>query len=117
MDFTDLNGVLVWLVGAGITVWTINVSDFFRNYEGEWFVALSDFWRQVVVVGAMASLPTVAYVILAVVPPDVIDALQPHYAFLATLFTAIVAARGFFEATKHRASAIAIAEVDQGGVG
>lgn len=99
-NFSDLSDVLVWLAGAGLASWGMMVSDFFRNIKADWWVSAKPIVRQVVVLAATIVPPVVAYIVLLTVPADVIASLEPHYAFVASLFTAVLAARGIYEIAK-----------------
>lgn len=102
VDPTDLNATLTWLAGAGLATWAILVSDFFRNHQLPKFEQLAVGLQQAIIYAVMAIPPILAYVVLQVVPPETIEALAPHYKFVAALFTAMLAARGIFEVTKFR---------------
>lgn len=112
IDFTDLQTLLLWLSGAGLAVWCVLVSDWFRNTDWAWWHRISPTWQQVVVYAVMGVPPLAAYLILQFVPADVIEAAAPHFRFVATLLSAMLVARGVFEITKFRRDYIEVVEVE-----
>lgn len=100
VDFLDLSDTLVWLASTGLASWGVMVSDFFRNIKEDWWVSAKPAVRQAVVLVATIVPPVVAYLVLLVVPSDVIAAIEPHYTFIAGLFTAVLAARGIYAIAK-----------------
>ena len=112
MDFTDLNALLTWLAGAGLAVWCVSVSDWFRNTEWPWHERQSPAVQQLIIYLVMGVPPLAAYLILQFVPAEAIAAAAPHFKFAATLLSAMLIARGVFEATKHRADDVMVIESD-----
>ena len=100
VDFFDLSDTLVWLASSGLASWGVMVSDFFRNIKGDWWVSAKPVVRQVVILATTIIPPVAAYLILLTVPADVIAAIEPHYTFIAGLFTAVLAARGIYAIAK-----------------
>lgn len=101
VDFTNLPELLQWLVtAAGIGYIATALSDFWRN--NKWYAGLSDELKLLVFIASGAFLPVVAYLIIQLVPQSIIDAAAPHFAFAMTVLAGLLAARGMFEAYKHR---------------
>lgn len=101
VDFTNLPELLQWLVtAAGIGYIATALSDFWRN--NKWYAGLSEELKLLVFIASGAFLPVVAYLIIQFVPQSFIDAAAPHFAFAMTVLAGLLAARGMFEAYKHR---------------
>lgn len=117
VDYTDLKLVLVWLSTAGAVSWMIWWSDFLRNLReptdasrspieiklSEWAKMLSPLGAQLVTYAGAALVPAVAAVIVSVAPPEVLDAIQPYYGFIASLFTGFIGMKVHFAAVKRPA--------------
>ena len=103
VDPTQLVPTLLWLTTTGMGTWTVIVSDFFRNLKAPWWKEIEKpGTRQFIVTLIQLGVPILAYIILQVVPPDTLEALQPHYKFIASLFSAVLIGRGAFELARRR---------------
>lgn len=118
IDPTDLPAVLQWLTSAaGVAAWCVMVSDFYRNQKtaegwfADWFRGLGVVWTQVIVYVTMAILPIVAYLLQLFASPEFIAAAAPHFGAFMMLLLAMLAARGYYEATKHRPDAIEVVPI------
>lgn len=97
VDLTNLNAVLAWLAGpVGAVAWAAFWSDLFRSLGASGFAGLdklTPLGKQLVYALGTALVPTAAYIVLSVVPTDVIAALAPHYAFAASVLLALLGGR------------------------
>lgn len=94
---------------AGISAWMLIVSNTVRNWRESpddqspiaiWIRGLTSFALTLLVFAVDVSVPLAAYVVLNTVPVEVLESLQPHFAFAFILITAFLAQQGWFQVTK-----------------
>lgn len=97
-NITNLYDTLNFLVGpAGIAAWMLFASDLIRNRTTAGaFASWSSLGIQLFTAGLSFGVPALAYILFAVIPPDLYAVIQPHYGFVASCFVAYITQQGYF---------------------
>jgi len=96
----DFQATMTFLAGpAGVLLWAVVVSDFYRNKTEEGAFTQWKAWvKQLVVYGSFLVPCSLAYALMQL--PTVAAAVAPHYPFAAALFIGGLGMAGWFKLTR-----------------
>lgn len=97
-EFQNLYAALIYLSGpGGATAWFIAVSSFFTNMrERGAFVKWQPWQMQVLVMAVSLAVPAIALGVVLYVPREVVESLQPWWAFIGAVSIAYLVQQGFY---------------------